>query len=349
MSFFQNGNFAILSAMDQNSLLTWYNKEKRDLPFRKNRDPYQIWISEIMSQQTRIEAMLDHYERFIGRYPTLTDLAGADEDELLKLWQGLGYYSRARNLKKAAQVCVEQYDGHLPATKAELKKLPGIGDYTAGAIASIACGQRVTAIDGNVIRVCSRYYWLENDFNQPKEKKKLEALLLEILPASEQMPDFTQALMELGARVCQPKTARCDICPLKSTCKGALHDHPEKLPVARKVVEKKSEDKQVIIWMARHEGQWMIRVHKRPAKGLLAGLYEFDDHLPETVLDTFPLGEYSHTFTHRIWNMKGTLVITEYDASFMPMIQCETEAAVPSAFMPFYEKAQEIIQNLAEK
>ncbi len=332
--------------MDINSLLTWYRKEKRDLPFRKDRDPYKIWVSEIMSQQTRIEAMLGHYARFIERYPTIADLAMADEDELLKIWQGLGYYSRARNLKKAAQVCMVDYGGRLPNTKAELKKLPGIGDYTAGAIASIAYGQQVTAVDGNVIRVCSRYYWLENDFNQPKEKKKLDALLQEKLPGPQEMPDFTQALMELGARVCQPKTAKCEICPLNKSCKGAQRQHPEKLPIARKAITKTIETKPVIIQAAWHENQWQIRLHKRAARGLLAGLYEFDEILPQRVYQKYSLGSYEHVFTHKIWKMDGELVVTDYDSSFIPLIQCEKEMAIPSAFMPFYQQALDLLADL---
>lgn len=332
--------------MDIHSLLTWYRQEKRDLPFRKERDPYKIWVSEIMSQQTRIEAMLGHYARFIERYPTVADLANADEDELLKIWQGLGYYSRARNLKKAAQVCMSEYGGSLPKSKAELKKLPGIGDYTAGAIASIAYGQQVTAIDGNVIRVCSRYYWLENDFNQPKEKKKLDAFLQEKLPRSQEMSDFTQAMMELGARICQPKTARCEICPLKSSCQGAKSKHPEQLPIARKAIAKKVETKPVIVLVCWHENQWQIRLHKRPARGLLAGLYEFDEDLPQTVYQQHSLGSYEHVFTHKVWKMDGQLIVTDYDPSFIPLAVCEKEMAIPSAFMPFYKQTLDLLANL---
>lgn len=336
----------ILTDMDINSLLIWYRQEKRDLPFRKEGDPYKIWVSEIMSQQTRIEAMLGHYARFIERYPTIADLAAADEDELLKIWQGLGYYSRARNLKKAAQVCMTDYGGSLPKTKAELKKLPGIGDYTAGAIASIAYGQQVTAIDGNVIRVCSRYYWLENDFNQPKEKKKLDTFLQEKLPSSQEMPDFTQAMMELGARICQPKTAKCEICPLKSSCQGAKSKHPEQLPIARKAIARTIEVKPVIIQTAWKDGQWYIRLHKRPARGLLAGLYEFDESLPATVYRQVSLDSYEHVFTHKIWKMEGQLVVTDYDASFIPLAVCEQEMAIPSAFMPFYKQALALLVDL---
>lgn len=186
-------------------LLIWFDENRRDLPFRKDPTPYHVWISEIMAQQTRIEAMLPYYRRFMARAPRLQDLAFMEEEELMKLWQGLGYYSRARNLKKAAQVCMEQYGGRLPDTYEELIKLPGIGEYTAGAVASIACGQRVAAIDGNVLRVFARLFLVEHDIRSKEGQKQIRALVEEALPEAERAGDFNQALMELGALVCIPK------------------------------------------------------------------------------------------------------------------------------------------------
>lgn len=284
-SFFPGGhsfrNLAVLSAiilfMDIKRLLAWYAEEKRDLPFRHQKNSYHIWVSEIMSQQTRIEAMIPYYNRFVAKYPTLHDLANANDDELTKLWQGLGYYARVRNMKKAARICVESYDGKLPQTKNELLKLPGIGDYTAGAIASIAYNERCTAIDGNVIRVCSRYYWLEQDFNIPKNKKQLDVFLTEKLPDEKDMSDFTQALMELGARICTPKVARCQTCPLQKTCIATTKEDPCILPVAKKKLEQKVEEKKVLIVAGWKDGQWWIHLNQRDSTGLLAGMFEFDE------------------------------------------------------------------------
>lgn len=355
-----------MAKLDLPSLLEWYRKNRRDLPFRKQRDPYKIWISEIMSQQTRIEAMLGYYENFIHQWPDLPSLAQADDDQLHKAWQGLGYYSRARNLKKAAQVCVANHQGKLPETKAELKKLPGIGDYTAGAIASIANNERCTAIDGNVIRVLARYYWLDNDFFSAREKKKLEQILTSQLPASEDMPDFTQALMELGARICMPKKANCSACPLKNGCAGARQADPLELPKKKVKAEKKTEDKIVVLLAGQKEGQWYLHIRKRPDTGLLAGLYEFDSSLKDyeesrmnqssnlrqsvarlCVEKRIDLGEYSHVFSHKIWNMKGELLIVAVQDDFVSVDEIEKFSAIPSAFMPFYQRAVKILETLA--
>lgn len=324
-------------------LLTWYRNNRRLLPFRQDRDPYRIWVSEIMAQQTRIEAMLSHYERFMTLYPTLPDLAEADEDELLKVWQGLGYYSRARNLRKAAQICVKEYGGSLPRTKEELRKLPGIGDYTAGAIASIACSQRVTAIDGNVVRVGCRYFWLDLDPSSSKDRKRLDERIEAILPGEDDMPDFTQALMELGATICLPRSADCVRCPLEAGCLAAGRDDPLALPRKRKKAARRIEKKTAVIRAAFHEGQWWLSVHKRPAKGLLAGLYEFDWSLPDCVLDSVELEAYRHIFSHVEWEMNGILAICPWQDDFTLLEEVEQTAAVPSALMPFYQDARAVL------
>lgn len=354
--------------LDTIKLLDWYRHNKRDLPFRRQRDPYKIWISEIMSQQTRIEAMLGYYENFIQLWPDLPSLAMADEEKLHKAWQGLGYYSRARNLKKAAQICMDEYEGRLPKAKALLKKLPGIGDYTAGAIASIANNERCTAIDGNVIRVLSRFYWLEADFHKAAQKKKLEAILEKQLPSESDMPDFTQALMELGARICTTKKAECTICPLQKGCLGARQSNPLMLPLKKARMDRKTEEKQVVILAGQIDGKWALHLRKRPDSGLLAGLYEFDSSLadyesshagranglngkelkngPLLILERIDLGEYSHVFSHKIWKMTGELLIVPALDDFILLEDIEKNSAIPSAFMPFYKKAVQVLEAI---
>ena len=356
--------------MDIQGLLNWYNKEKRDLPFRHEKNPYHIWVSEIMSQQTRIEAMIPYYNRFVARYKTITALANAQDEELTKLWQGLGYYARVRNMKKAANVCVEQYEGQLPKTKQELKKLPGIGDYTAGAIASIAYNECCTAIDGNVIRVASRYYWLEQDFNNPKNKRELDAFLQTKLPEEQYMSDFTQAMMELGARVCTPKVARCSSCPIRSSCIGATKENPCVLPVAKKKLEQKIEEKIVCIVAGWKDGQWWIHLNQRAHQGLLAGMYEFDESFPsflhkqktdshglicdrntmddQTVFQRFDLDQDEFVFTHKIWKMKAELVLYPVGDGFSSIEEIKNEKAIPTAYEKLYQRALALLQKMEQ-
>ncbi len=331
--------------MNQERLLKWYRAQKRELPFRKDREPYRIWVSEIMAQQTRIEAMLVYFERFMERYPTIEALAQAQEDDLLKSWQGLGYYSRAKNLQKAAQVCVEQYGGQLPTTKAQLSQLPGIGDYTAGAIASIAFQEQVSAIDGNVVRVLARYLWLEQPLETKKERQILEDYLNQHFPAPQDMPDFTQALMELGATICQPKKVQCERCPFQADCLGTKQIDPLRLPLKKPKAKRKVEEKQVIIQVAWHENTWWMRVKKRPKKGLLAGLYEFDETMPQVVLKSHSLEPYTHIFSHKEWAMQGQVVLTPWQSNFLPLQEVKESIAIPSAFQPFFQQALSWLQK----
>lgn len=327
-------------------LLIWFDENRRDLPFRKDPTPYHVWISEIMAQQTRIEAMLPYYRRFMARAPRLQDLAFMEEEELMKLWQGLGYYSRARNLKKAAQVCMEQYGGHLPETYDELKKLPGIGDYTAGAVASIACGQRVAAIDGNVLRVFARLFLVEHDIRSKEGQKQIRALVEEALPEAERAGDFNQALMELGALVCIPKNPRCGLCPVASFCQARQAGRQAELPVKPARKERVRQEKPVVICVWTDGEDWQVRVHRRKKQGLLAGMIEFDEVLPEeeNIENQWDLQEYTHLFTHREWHMQGTLVqVKEKDAAFVDWQVLEDELPLPSAFLPFKKRAQEIL------
>ena len=203
------------------ALLLWYQQNKRDLPWRHTSDPYRIWISEIMLQQTRVEAVKPYYARFLETCPTVAALATLEEEKLMKLWEGLGYYSRARNLQKAARVVMEQYGGAMPRTYEELLKLPGIGEYTAGAIASIAYGERVPAVDGNVLRVLARVSGTDADITLPETKKDFRTALARVVPTK--AGDFTQSLIELGATVCAPnREPMCAVCPLANCC-AAYH------------------------------------------------------------------------------------------------------------------------------
>ena len=211
-------------------LLEWYGEQARVLPWRENSDPYRVWVSEIMLQQTRVEAVIDYYQRFMESFPNIETLADAPEEKVMKLWEGLGYYSRARNLKKAAEVICGQYSGMFPEEYSEILKLPGIGKYTAGAVSSIAFGQPCSAVDGNVLRVITRLEENDTDIKDEKFKKQIGERLEEVYPAG-YCSEFTQSLMELGATVCVPNgEPKCEKCPLKSGC-GAYKNNTDRKSV----------------------------------------------------------------------------------------------------------------------
>lgn len=251
-------------------LLRWFDKTARDLPWRKTRDPYAIWISEIMLQQTRVQAAVPYYERFMRRFPTVRKLAGARIDSVLKLWEGLGYYSRARNLHKAAKAIVSRFDGRLPETREELLSLPGIGAYTAGAVASIAFGRREPLVDGNVTRVLCRVFHIREDPRQIEVQKRLWSIAEGLLPIS-RPGDFNQALMELGSEVCLPRMPQCDACPLRRACLAHLHKEQATLPVPRQ--RKSIPCHTVVVGVIERNGRLLI--DKRRSEGLLGGLWEF--------------------------------------------------------------------------
>lgn len=254
-------------------LLFWYQKNKRSLPWRDQPTPYRVWVSEIMLQQTRVEAVKPYFERFLSQLPSIQALASCPEDRLLKLWEGLGYYSRARNLQKAARLLVEQYGGQLPADYRQLTALPGIGDYTAGAIASIAFGIAVPAVDGNVLRVISRILCCGDDIGLPQTKQSFRQLLLPVVP-QHSAGDFNQALMELGATVCLPSSARCLLCPLAALCRahqeGCTQQYPVKAPKKARQIQQRTL---FAILCRTAEGTFTL-LHRRPDSGLLAGLWE---------------------------------------------------------------------------
>ena len=335
-------------------LLPWYRQHRRELPWRKDREPYHIWVSEIMLQQTRVEAVKGYYARFLDALPTVEALANCDDDLLHKLWEGLGYYSRVRNLKKAALVILQQYGGRFPESHEEILKLPGIGAYTAGAICSIAYNQPTPAVDGNVLRVFSRLMNDPSPIDLPETKKAVTAALAEIYP--EDAGDFTQALMELGATLCGPNRAPdCEICPCGEICRAYREGTADKLPVKSPKKEKRQENRTVFI--LRCEGRYALE--KRPSKGLLAGLWQFpnvsgrEDTLqaletlqamgmkPREVIREV---ERKHIFTHIQWNMKGIyLEVAEAAGDFFWFTpeEINNQTALPTAFKQFWDLEEE--------
>ncbi|WP_305982197.1 A/G-specific adenine glycosylase [Roseivirga thermotolerans] len=253
-----------------NQLIRWYGHQKRDLPWRETRDPYKIWLSEIILQQTRVNQGMPYYLAFIERYPTVELLAKAPEQEVLRLWQGLGYYSRARNLHACAQTIVEQYHGCFPDTFDELLRLKGIGRYTAAAIASLAFNKPTAVVDGNVYRVLARVFGLYNDISESKTLKIFEQLANELIPANN-AAEYNQAIMDFGATQCTPKNPACDTCPLHTICFAQQHGEVEKLPVK----SRKTKVKKLYFDYFMFEHGQQILMHKRLGKDIWQGLYQF--------------------------------------------------------------------------
>ena len=344
----------ILSRLPQ-ALLPWYRLHKRDLPWRRDREPYHIWVSEIMLQQTRVEAVKGYYARFLEQLPNVEALAACDDDTLHKLWEGLGYYSRVRNLKKAAQVIMTRHSGIFPRTHDEVLALPGIGEYTAGAICSIAYGLPTPAVDGNVLRVCSRLLDDPSPIDLPATKKAVTQALAEIYPGD--AGDFTQALRELGATVCGPnRKPDCEGCPCRGFCLGYRHGTAESLPLKAPRKEKRQEDRTVFIFSC--GGRYALE--KRPNKGLLAGLWQFPNisghpdtagclaaaaELGVTPRDILREVSRRHIFTHIVWNMKGIyleVADTTGDFQWFTEEEINTQAALPTAFRLFWEELRNV-------
>ena len=298
-------------------LLAWYRDNARVLPWRSDPAPYHVWVSEIMLQQTRVAAVLGYYSRFMEALPDVAALAAVEDDVLMKLWQGLGYYSRARNLKKAAGQVMERDGGARPASYEELRTLAGVGEYTAGAVASIAFGIPVPAVDGNVLRVVARIAGDGGDITLPATKKRMGQALQAIIPTA--MPGaFNQAMMELGATVCLPNGAPlCDRCPAAGFCAALAGDRIDALPVKPPKRERRVEERTV--YLIFHEGR--IALRRRPEKGLLAGLWEYPNELAEKtgILEAWGIvpasqrwgGAGKHIFTHIEWHMTARLVQAE--------------------------------------
>lgn len=333
-------------------LLEWYRDNARSLPWRDDPTPYHVWVSEVMLQQTRVAAVLNYYRRFMAEVPDVAALAALSEERLMKLWQGLGYYSRARNLQAAARQIMEEHGGSFPSDYQAVRALKGVGDYTAGAICSIAFGQPVPAVDGNVLRVVTRVTGDEGDITTPAMKAKVAAHLAPIIPLDDPGA-FTQAMMELGATVCLPNGAPlCDTCPARSFCTARLENRVDMLPVKTKKKARRVEERTV--WLIFHEGRVALR--RRPAKGLLAGLWEYPNELspagdalarwgiaPASLRSA---GTGKHIFTHIEWRMSALAV--EAGSPALPegwvwadRAALAREYAVPNAFQPFQGAVEE--------
>ena len=336
-------------------LLPWYAANKRDLPWRSDREPYHIWVSEIMLQQTRVEAVKGYYARFLTALPTVEALAACDDDALHKLWEGLGYYSRVRNMKKAAIVIMEDHGGIFPQTYPQVLALPGIGEYTAGAICSIAHDLPTPAVDGNVLRLYARLLDDHRPMDAPEVKKEVRSDLEAVYPA--RAGDFTQALMELGATLCGPNRApECDKCPCALVCRGCQQGTAADLPRRLPKREKRQEDRTVFILSC----GGAFALEKRPAKGLLAGLWQFPNVPGELSTaqamkqlerwglvprEIYKEVRRKHIFTHIRWDMKGVyLEVSEPAGPFIWLTaeQIRREAALPTAFRQFWEEEKDV-------
>lgn len=302
------------------TILSWYDQGHRDLPWRRTQDPYRIWISEIMLQQTRAETVVSYYERFLARYPTVQDLASAPEEELLKAWEGLGYYSRARSLQKAAKEIVARYGGQLPADLEKLRALPGIGDYTAGAIASIAFGIPAAAVDGNVERVLCRWDAITDEVGTPAVRRQIAARAQALVPR-DRPGAFANAMMEMGATMCTPKNPKCLLCPVREGCMGFAQGIAQELPHKAKKKAQRVENRAVLLVFCENR----VLIVKRQEK-LLGGLFVFPDILEESdparlcqALEALgiraaydeKLGHARHVFTHLIWEMDVHAVVAD--------------------------------------
>lgn len=336
------------------SLLIWFARAKRDLPWRREVTPYRVWVSEIMLQQTRVEAVIPYFERFVAELQDIAALANVPEERLMKLWEGLGYYSRARNLQRAAQAVLRDFDGQLPASVEKLRTLPGIGPYTAGAIASIAFGIPAAAVDGNVLRVLTRMTGCNADIRKPETVRAAEKCVLAAVPDGS-AGDFTQALMELGALVCVPNgAAKCGECPCQYDCYAAKNTCTDRLPVRSGLPPRRIEARTLLLmeW----EGKYLLL--RRPDRGLLAGLWEFPA-LPGVTdasgarnaaagfgfaaTDVRRLPDATHIFTHIEWHMQAYLLHGAPSTAIPPVPgavfatpeQMQKTYALPSAFAAY--------------
>lgn len=337
-----------------NQLIEWYRQNKRSLPWRDTGNAYDVWLSEIMLQQTRIEAVKPKFYLFKETFPTIEDLSKADDDLLLRVWEGLGYYSRARNLKKCAQILVEQYNGKLPEEYDQLIKLPGIGPYTAGAITSIAYHKPHSAVDGNVLRIFARLFEITDDIRDTKTKDNIQNIIDSYLKNHpEQSSDFNQGCMELGEVICVPNgNPKCDICPIHEFCLASIHHKTETIPYRSPLNKRKIINRTLLII---RDGNHFL-VHKREKNGLLAGMYEFigvDSFLTKNEIITTlekqnihplkikKLPDAKHIFTHLEWHMHAYEITVEQIESiekedYMLFDRTDLSSkAIPSAFKKY--------------
>jgi A/G-specific adenine glycosylase len=332
----------------QSDLIGWFEQEKRDLPWRHDKDPYKVWISEIMLQQTRVDTVIPYFNNFIAQFPTIDSLAEADEEKVLKAWEGLGYYSRARNLQAGVREVQESYNGIVPNTAEEISKLKGVGPYTTGAILSIAYGVPEPAVDGNVMRVMSRILSIWDDIGKTKTRQQFEGIIREII-SKENPSYFNQGLMELGALICVPANPACLLCPVQKHCKAFEEGVQRELPVKSKKKQPKSVAMAAVVI---EDDKGNVIIHKRPSKGLLANLWEFPNHetvsefdiqkqhLKDYLLETYRLTvdineqftSIQHVFSHLIWNIavyRGKLVNHIEELENLKLVSQEEIAAYP--------------------
>lgn len=349
-------------------LLQWYDSHARILPWRENTEPYNVWISEIMLQQTRVEAVKPYFERWMTAFPTLSSLANASEEEVLKRWEGLGYYSRVRNIHKAAKLILSEHNGSLPSSFAGLLALPGIGEYTAGAIGSIAFRLPVPCVDGNVLRVVARLTAEEADIGTASAKKLFTEWVASIIP-NDRPGDFNQAMMELGATICLPNgEPRCDLCPASFLCEARQQNRVAEFPVKRGKPPRRIDKKTIFVLIDNSGTVPRTALRRRPAYGLLAGLWEFPnldgdlaaedvhqflDSCGLTTASLVKLKKAKHIFTHIEWEMTGYLAIVEQktsgsealvkegpDLQWISLDQLDNQLALPSAFKAYYQIAK---------
>ncbi len=340
------------------ALLNWYDYNARILPWRSEPTPYHVWVSEIMLQQTRVEAVKPYYDRFLSELPDIKALSRVEDEKLMKLWQGLGYYNRARNLKTAAMTIMSEYDGVMPRNYEAILSLKGIGEYTAGAIASIAYNIAVPAVDGNVLRVIARLEANGDDILKASTKKRVRQQLQDIMP-KERAGDFNQALMELGATVCLPNgRPLCGQCPWDTVCKAYRQDRVMEFPVKQKKKKRKIEERTVFLLFSKGK----VALHKREESGLLAGLWEFPNELgkleegkAKKQLEQWGIGQYElektregkHIFSHIEWKLSGYFVDMEngdeidwkeLGFEWISIGEMEQKYAIPSAYELFREE-----------
>ena len=294
----------------QDAFLTWYQREKRNLPWRYNHDPYRIWISEIMLQQTRVDTVIDYFYRFMEQFPTIQDLANAPEDKLLKVWEGLGYYSRARNIQAAAKQIMEEFNGVFPSTVDEIRSLKGIGPYTAGAISSIAFEIPEPAIDGNVMRVVSRLFCIEADIAKASSRRPFDEAMRKII-SKDQPGDFNQAMMDLGSSICTPTSPQCESCPIQSYCQAYRENRQTDFPVKSKKL--KPKDVYYVAGIIENKHQELF-LQQRPETGLLANMWLFP--LEEITAARFK--ELQEQYDPSAWDLFSSSLVAEDSPDFFP-------------------------------
>jgi len=344
----------------RNHLVDWFLSEKRDLPWRENKDPYRIWVSEIMLQQTRVDTVIPYYNQFMQQFPTLSDLANSEEEKVLKAWEGLGYYSRARNLQTAVKEVQENYKGKVPSTIEEISKLKGVGPYTAGAILSIAYGVPEPAVDGNVMRVFSRILTISDDIGVPKNRKIFEKAVKALI-SHDNPSAFNQGLMELGALICTPTNPACLLCPVREECLAFEKGLVNELPIKSK--KKKPKPLQLVVGVIQNqEGKFLIQ--QRPENGLLANMWEFptaevlSDTVQKNEILSFFLDEkydlrhgklnylfsVDHIFSHLIWKMdvffgETTSNVESETSRFVTLEECK-ELPFPVVHQKIYQQIE---------